>query len=104
MTMALPVVYAGNMPSLPVELAPVLFVDDAKLSSGARALLAQNGFVVVPEGAEQFSDAYREFEADWQTVPDSFDWAKAGAGSLPLRASPALLTAAAFRNERRLIL
>ncbi|MCC6803421.1 MAG: DUF3160 domain-containing protein [Anaerolineae bacterium] len=74
MTMALPVVYAGNMPSLPVELAPVLFVDDAKLSSGARALLAQNGFVVVPEGAEQFSDAYREFEADWQTVPDSFDW------------------------------
>ncbi|MBN1680110.1 MAG: DUF3160 domain-containing protein [Anaerolineae bacterium] len=68
-----PDVYAGDLPGLPIDLNAVTFVDDAALSEAQRALLAQNGFVVVPAGLDQFDEAYREGE-NWTTVPPSFDY------------------------------
>jgi hypothetical protein len=68
-----PPVYAGDMPTLPVDLDNVLFVADANLSDDQRALLAQNGFVVVPAGLAQFDEAYDEYTEEWSTVPGTFD-------------------------------
>lgn len=53
-----PDAYAGNMPTLPIDLSSVSFVEESNLSDAQKALLAQNGFVVVPMGEEQFNDAY----------------------------------------------
>ncbi len=73
LTIALPERYQGDLPGLPVDLSAVLFVDDAKLNAAQRALLAQNGFVVVPGGFEQFHIAYQD-SADWSIVPPGYDW------------------------------
>ncbi len=73
MALQLPSVYAGNMPALPIDLNSVKFVNDAGLNDAQRALLAQNGFVVIPEGFDQFNDAYGE-DNIWWILPDNFDW------------------------------
>ena len=72
MQITLPPAYAGDLPALPVNLSAVTFVGDAQLNERQRALLAQNGFVVVPGGFTQFMDAYRETEL-WWTYPPDFD-------------------------------
>src|SRR5690606_28749581 len=72
-TITPPPVYAGDMPALPVDLGAVRFVDDAGLNDNQRALLAQNGFVVVPGGFAQFDDAYQEDDV-WSSIPPGFNW------------------------------
>lgn len=74
LTITLPPVYAGNLPALPVDLANTLFIEDAGLTDAQRALLAQNGFVVVPAGFEQFDEAYKEYSEEWPTVPNDYDY------------------------------
>jgi hypothetical protein len=59
MALQLPDAYKGDLPVPPVNLDNVLFVQDANLNAGQLALLAQNGFVVVPGGVAQFDDVYR---------------------------------------------
>ncbi|MBK8025546.1 MAG: DUF3160 domain-containing protein [Chloroflexi bacterium] len=49
-TLTLPVAYAGNMPSLPIDLSQVAYLDDAGLSPAQLEALSRNGFVVVPAG------------------------------------------------------
>lgn len=73
MQLQLPAAYAGNMPALPVDLSSVRFVDDAQLNDAQKALLAQNGFLVIPAGFDQFGDAYQEDEL-WQLVPPNYDF------------------------------
>ncbi len=68
-----PPVYAGDLPALPVNLNNVLFVDNAKLNDSQKALLARNGFVVVPAGLKQFDDAYSDTE-NWNSVPLDYDY------------------------------
>lgn len=59
MLMTLPETYQGDvMPTLPVDLNTVRFVDDANLNDAQLRLLAQNGFVVVPGGVKHFDQAY----------------------------------------------
>lgn len=53
-TLSLPDAYSGNMPSLPVDLNEVAYLDDADLTEAQLANLARNGFVVVPAGEEFF--------------------------------------------------
>lgn len=72
-SITLPPLYSGDLPPLPVDLSTVQFVDDAMLNDTQTALLAQNGFVVVPGGFEQFYDAYTG-GPDWNTLPLNFDW------------------------------
>jgi hypothetical protein len=55
----LPDAYAGDLPVPPVNLDAVHFVQDANLTSEQLALLAQNGFVVVPGGVPQFDEIYQ---------------------------------------------
>jgi hypothetical protein len=57
-TIAPPEAYSGDMPTLPIDLTTAAFVTDAGLSDQGLALLAQNGFVVTPQGLEQFDEAY----------------------------------------------
>lgn len=57
-TLVLPDNYQGRMPSLPVELSQVTFLEDAGLSDDGLAKLAANGFVVVPGGYAYFDQAY----------------------------------------------
>ncbi|MBI5961773.1 MAG: DUF3160 domain-containing protein [Chloroflexi bacterium] len=64
-TITLPAAYAGNLPALPVDLTNTLFVNDTGLNDNQRALLAQNGFVVIPAGFDQFLDAYRDPTGTW---------------------------------------
>jgi hypothetical protein len=73
MTIAPPPTYQGHMPALPVDLGAVKFVQDPGLSQAQLALLAQNGFVVVPAGLDQFDEAYTE-DNNWSTVPPTFDF------------------------------
>ena len=73
MAIQLPAGYAGNLPALPVDLNSVKFANDPGLNDAQRALLAQNGFVVIPAGFEQFSNAYGEDDV-WWTYPDNLDW------------------------------
>src|SRR5262249_7443352 len=70
MTIVPPAVYAGNMPDLPLDLSGVLFVENANLNDNQRALLAQNGFVVIPGGFSQFSLAYRDTDLWISLLPD----------------------------------
>ncbi|MBN1202710.1 MAG: DUF3160 domain-containing protein [Anaerolineae bacterium] len=72
MTIAPPPVYAGDLPALPVDLGSIRFLEDAQLNEAQLTLLAQNGFVVVPGGFEQFYEAYYEGE-DWSITPPDFD-------------------------------
>ena len=60
MALQLPAAYAGDLPVLPVNLDTVHFVQDANLTPDQLALLAQNGFVVVPGDAAQFDYVYRD--------------------------------------------
>ncbi len=59
MALQLPDAYAGDLPVPPVNLDNVLFVQDANLNASQLALLAQNGFVVVPGGFAQFDEVYQ---------------------------------------------
>lgn len=60
-----PDIYQGkDIPSGPFDLSQVRFIDDTGLNAGQRAMLAQNGFVVVPANLPHFEDAYR-FPAEW---------------------------------------
>ena len=68
-----PPVYAGDMPALPVDSGAVQFIADTGLNPAQLALLAQNGFVVVPGGFAQFEDAYQESE-QWSTTPPGYNW------------------------------
>ncbi len=61
----MPDAYAGDFPALPVNLDDVDFVVDAGLNAAQLALLAQNGFVVVPGGLAQFDDVYRDSDRPW---------------------------------------
>lgn len=58
LAMQLPAAYAGDLPVPPVNLDEVRFVQDAGLNAAQLALLAQNGFVVVPGGEPQFDSVY----------------------------------------------
>lgn len=73
MLLTVPPVYAGDLPSLPVNLSAVRFVEDAALNDAQLAILAENGFVVVPAGFKQFHEAYAEME-NWWTLPPTYDW------------------------------
>ncbi len=64
LALRLPDAYAGDLPEPPVDLDTVRFVQDAGLTRAQLALLAQNGFVVVPGGVAQFDDMYRD--ESWQ--------------------------------------
>ncbi len=72
-TIAPPPAYAGDMPAPPIDLSAVRFVEDAGLTDTQLALLARNGFVVVPGGLRQFHEAYREDDV-WITIPPDFNW------------------------------
>ncbi|WP_119069652.1 DUF3160 domain-containing protein [Aggregatilinea lenta] len=67
LAMVLPDEYMGDLPVPPVNLNDVHFVTDANLSADQLALLAQNGFVVVPGSFQQFDDAYRAESWDHTT-------------------------------------
>ncbi len=54
----LPQSYQGTLPALPIDLSQVAYLEDAALSAEQQALLAQNGFVVVPAGLERFREAF----------------------------------------------
>lgn len=56
MLMELPDTYAGNMPSLPIDLSQVAYLEDAALSPEQLAVLATNGFVVVPAAEDWFEN------------------------------------------------
>ena len=60
-TITPPPVYNGDLPALPLNLSAVSFTEDVTLNNAQRAMLAQNGFVVVSAGFEQFDDAYSVF-------------------------------------------
>ena len=65
MELTLPSVYAGDLPALPVDLTDVDFVNDTGLNEQQLALLAQNGFVVVPGSDERFYDTYSGYGDEW---------------------------------------
>lgn len=58
LALQLPDAYAGDLPVPPINLDEVYFVQDAALNPQQLALLAQNGFVVVPGDAAQFDNVY----------------------------------------------
>lgn len=60
-----PDVYAGTMPTLPIDLAQVAWVDELGLNDSQLALLSQNGFIVVPAGLNFFDDAYVIWNNGW---------------------------------------
>jgi hypothetical protein len=69
----LPETYMGDLPSAPFELADVRFVEDANLTTEQQALLAENGFVVVPGGWDQFEGVYR-WQNDWNPNDGNAYW------------------------------
>lgn len=73
MSLQLPEAYAGDLPVPPVNLDTVHFVQDARLTSDQLALLAQNGFVVVPGDAHQFDDMYR-WDDTWSPTDGKGDF------------------------------
>ena len=60
LALQLPETYAGDLPVPPVNLDDVYFVQDANLTPEQLALLAQNGFVVVPGNVPQFDEVYMD--------------------------------------------
>lgn len=68
LALQLPDAYAGDLPVPPVDLSNVHFVTDANLNANQLALLAQNGFVVVPGEAQQFDDIYSRVFNDWDNT------------------------------------
>ncbi|MBZ0293308.1 MAG: DUF3160 domain-containing protein [Anaerolineae bacterium] len=73
LTITLPETYQGDMPIGPFDLSQVRFVDEVELSDAQMALLAQNGFVVVPTDMDQFEDAYR-WSDDWNPETGHSYW------------------------------
>ncbi|MDX2078166.1 MAG: DUF3160 domain-containing protein, partial [bacterium] len=72
----LPQTYAGNLPALPIDLSQVAYVDELGLNESQLAILAQNGFIVVPAGLDFFDDAYTEYNegTQWDVYnPDTPD-------------------------------
>jgi len=82
MTIAPPDVYNGDLPNLPVDLSGVMFLEDAGLNQAQRTLLAQNGFVVVPGGLDQFHPAYLDSD-NWLTFPQGVTWDGSEDAELP---------------------
>src|SRR5690606_14882407 len=70
--MMLPAAYQGDLPSAPVNLSEVYFVQDAGLNDAQLALLSQNGFVVVPSPHQQFDEAYQYGEWSHQDGKGDF--------------------------------
>ncbi len=68
----LPAAYNGDLPPLPIDLSETRFLEDAGLNDAQIALLAQNGFVVVPGGFRQFHEAYSE--NGWDPYPEGYDF------------------------------
>lgn len=74
LAVTLPETYQGtDFPVGPFDLSKVRFVDEVGLSEGQRALLAENGFVVVPAGLAQFEDSYYSSDA-WNTETGHSFW------------------------------
>lgn len=70
----LPETYQGtDFPAGPFDLSEVRFVDELNLSEAQLDLLAQNGFVVVPGGMDQFEDAYR-WDNNWDPESGHSYW------------------------------
>lgn len=65
LALQMPQIYAGDFPTPPVDLSTVYFVQDADLNNSQLALLAQNGFVVVPGHHAQFDEAYQDYNEEW---------------------------------------
>jgi hypothetical protein len=64
LALRLPETFQGTWPAAPFDLDSVRFADEVDLTPAQRDLLAQNGFVVVPGGLDQFEDVYR-FDNNW---------------------------------------
>ncbi len=65
LTIQIPDTYRGtDIPLGPFDLSQIRFLNDTGLNETQRAMLAQNGFVVVPANLPQFEDAYR-FPDEW---------------------------------------
>ncbi|MBN2469620.1 MAG: DUF3160 domain-containing protein [Anaerolineae bacterium] len=60
LALQLPEAYAGDFPVPPVDLDTVHFAVDAGLNADQLALLARNGFVVVPGEYAQFDEMYTD--------------------------------------------
>ncbi len=74
LTVTLPEIYQGtDFPAGPFDLGEVRFVDEIDLSEEQRALLAENGFVVVPAGLAQFEDSYYSSDT-WNTESGHSFW------------------------------
>jgi len=70
----LPQTYMGNLPTLPIDISQVAWVDDVGLNDSQRAMLAQNGFVVVPTGLDFFDQAYSQYENVWDVMnPETYE-------------------------------
>lgn len=73
LALQMPTQYAGDLPVPPVDLSSIYFLQDANLNDAQLALLAQNGFVVVPSTYQQFDDVYGDYQAwDHQTGKADF--------------------------------
>jgi len=59
----LPAAFAGGDYTLPVDLNAVQGMDTVELTAQARALLSQNGFVVLPPNPGEFREFYQIYEA-----------------------------------------
>jgi hypothetical protein len=59
----LPAAYSGTLPDGPYDVSEIRFIDSANLNAAQLELLAQNGFVVVPAGIQQFEDPYRSTDS-----------------------------------------
>jgi hypothetical protein len=59
----LPVTFAGGDYTLPVDLNAVQGMDTVELTPQARALLSQNGFVVLPPNPGEFREFYQIYES-----------------------------------------
>jgi len=59
----LPAAFAGGDYTLPVDLNAVEGMDTVELTAQARALLSQNGFVVLPPNPGEFREFYQLYES-----------------------------------------
>lgn len=73
LAVTLPPAYQGDLPAAPFDLSAVRFADEVALTPAQRALLAQNGFVVVPGGRARFEEAYL-WDESWQTETGHSYW------------------------------
>jgi hypothetical protein len=73
LAVALPPTYQGDLPAAPFNLADVRFADEVAFTPAQQALLAQNGFVVVPGGLMRFEEAY-QWDETWETETGHSYW------------------------------